>query len=316
MKFTTPKKLRDLAKLINAPFSGDPDFIVTGINEIHVVQAGDLTFVDHPKYYDKALYSEASVIIINKQVPCPEGKCVIFSDEPFRDYNALTKHFRPFVTSANSISDNVLIGKDTVIQPGVFIGNSVKIGSNCIIHSNVSIYDHTQIGDNVIIHSNTVVGSDAFYYHRTPDNNRKFHSCGRVVIHDHVEIGACCTIDKGVSSDTIIGEGTKLDNQVHVGHDTVIGKHCLFAAQVGISGVVRIGDNVVLWGQVGVQKDLTIGDGAVVLGQSGIAKSLEGNKTYFGSPTREAREKMKELALIKKLPEIIEMLKPSKKARY
>jgi len=134
-------------------------------------------------------------------------------------------------------------------------------------------------------------------------------SCGRVVIHDNVEIGANSTIDKGVSGDTVIGKGSKLDNLVQVGHDTVIGKNCLFAAQVGIAGVVKIEDDVILWGQVGVQKDLTIGKGAVVLGQSGIPKSLEGNKTYFGSPVRDAREKMKELALIKQLPEIIEKLK-------
>ena len=134
-------------------------------------------------------------------------------------------------------------------------------------------------------------------------------SCGRVIIHDKVEIGASCTIDKGVSGDTIIGEGTKIDNQVHVGHDSVVGKNCLFAAQVGIAGVVTIEDDVILWGQVGVQKDLTIGKGAVVLGQSGIPKSLEGGKTYFGSPVQEARDKMRELAFVKQLPDLIKKLK-------
>jgi UDP-3-O-[3-hydroxymyristoyl] glucosamine N-acyltransferase len=199
-----------------------------------------------------------------------------------------------------------------VIQPGAFIGNHVKIGSNCIIHANVSIYDYSEIGNNVIIHSNSVLGADAFYFKRRPDHYDKMLSCGRVIIHDNVEIGACCTIDKGVSSDTIIGKGTKLDNHVHVGHDTVIGKNCLFAAQVGIAGVVNIEDDVILWGQVGVQKDLTIGKGAVVLGQSGIPKSLEGGKTYFGSPTQEAREKMKELAMVKQLPELFEKIRKSK----
>ena len=309
MKLKPAKKLNDIVKLINnAAFIGDSEFIVTGINEIHKVEKGDITFVDHPKYYDKALLSDASVIIINRQVPCPEGKCVIFSDDPFRDYNILTRNFRPFITSANSISDNVLVGTDTVIQPGVFIGNSVKIGNGCIIHSNVSIYDNVVIGNNVIIHSNSVIGSDAFYYQRTLNGNLKMHSCGTVIIKDNVEIGACCTIDKGVSAETIIGEGTKIDNHVHVGHDTIIGKNCLFAAQVGISGVVTIGDNVILWGQVGVQKDLTIGEGAIVLGQSGVVKSLEGNKVYFGCPAREAKEKMREIAMIKKLPEVIEYL--------
>lgn len=297
-----------IAEIIHAEYVGDPDFPVTGINEIHKVEPGDITFVDHPKYYDKALNSAATIIIINKKVECPKGKALLFSDDPFRDYNYLTRYFRTFEPSNTTISPTAKIGEGTIIQPGVFVGHHTIIGKNCIIHPNVVIYDHCIIGDNVIIHANTVIGADAFYYKRRPEGYDKMHTCGRVIIEDNVEIGACCTIDKGVSADTIIGKGTKMDNQIHVGHDTVIGKNCLFAAQVGIAGVVTIEDDVILWGQVGVQKDLTIGKGAVVLGQSGIPKSLEGGKAYFGSPVREAREKMKEIALLKQLPEIIEKL--------
>ncbi len=300
--------LSSVSSLVQATFIGAPDFSITGINEIHKVEPGDLTFVDHPKYYDKALNSAATTIIINKEVDCPIGKALIISDDPCRDYNKLTKHFRPLEFSMKWISDSAEIGENTVIMPGAFIGNYVKIGANCIIYPGVYIYDHCVIGNYAIIHSGTVIGGDAFYYKKRPEGYDKMHSCGRVVIKDNVEIGASCTIDKGVSGDTIIGNGCKFDNQVHVGHDTVIGNDCLFAAQVGIAGVVIIEDNVILWGQVGVQKDLTIGAGAVVLGQSGIAKSLEGNKTYFGSPVRDARDKMKEIALLKKLPEIVEKL--------
>jgi len=309
MKFSSPQKLAYLAQLTSARIIGDEQKLVTGINEIHKVEEGDITFVDHPKYYDKALQSGATFIIINKEVSAPAGKALLFHDDPFTVYVSIVNHFRPFQSSAKFISDTAAIGAGSVIQPGAFIGNHVKIGSGCVIHSNVSIYDHSEIGNNCVIHSNTVIGADAFYFKRRPDHYDKMLSCGRVIIHDNVEIGACCTIDKGVSSDTIIGMGTKLDNHVHVGHDTVIGKNCLFAAQVGIAGVVTIEDDVILWGQVGVQKDLTIGKGAVVLGQSGIPKSLEGGKTYFGSPTQEAREKMKELAMVKQLPELIEKLK-------
>lgn len=311
MKFSSPQKLADLARLTSSRIIGDEQKLVLGINEIHKVEEGDITFVDHPKYYDKALQSAATFIIINKEVKVPEGKALLFHEDPFSVYVGIVGHFRPFKPSSSSISPTAVIGAGTVIQPGAFIGNNVKIGSNCIIHSNVSIYDQTEIGNNVVIHSNSVLGADAFYFKRRPDHYDKMLSCGRVIIHDNVEIGACCTIDKGVSSDTIIGKGTKLDNQVHVGHDTVIGKNCLFAAQVGIAGVVTIEDDVILWGQVGVQKDLTIGKGAVVLGQSGIPKSLEGGKTYFGSPTQDAREKMKELAMVKQLPELLEKLRKS-----
>jgi len=305
MRLHPSQTLQKIADMIDAGFAGSPDFAITGINEIHKVESGDLTFVDHPKYYDKALKSKATTIIINKEIDCPDGKALIFSDDPFRDYVYLTKHFRPFEPSQSMISATAIIGEGTVMQPNVFVGNHVIIGKNCIIHPNVCIYDHSVIGDNVIIHSGTIIGADAFYFKRRPDHWDKMESCGRVVIEDYVEIGASCTIDKGVSGDTVIGKGTKLDNLIQIGHDTVIGKNCLFASQVGVAGCVIVEDDVILWGQVGVQKDLTIGKGAVVLGQSGIAKSIKGGLTYFGSPVQEAREKMKELALMKKLPEIL-----------
>ncbi len=305
MKFNPPKKLSEIAELLGLELDGDPDFQVTGINEIHMVEQGDITFVDHPKYYKKALSSAASVVIINQKVERPKGKHLLFSDEPFTAYNSLSKKFRPFQSSARHISDSADIGEGTIIQPGGFIGNHVKIGKNCLIHANVSIYDHSVIGDETIIHSGAVIGGDAFYYKKEAAGYTKMHSTGRAIIGNRVEIGCGTTIDKGVSGDTTVGDGSKLDNMVHVGHDTQIGKNCLFAGQVGIAGVVIVEDDVILWGQVGVQKDLRIGKGAVVLGQSGIGKDLEPNKTYFGSPTRDAREKMKELALIKKLPEII-----------
>lgn len=309
MKFSVPPSLNDLAALTSSQVIGDGNMFVYGINEIHKVEEGDATFVDHEKYYDKALSSAATFIIINKQVTLPKGKALLFCEDPFKAYNKIVGHFRKFTPANKNISDSALIGKGTVIQPGAFIGNLVTIGKDCIIHSNVSIYDHCIIGDHVIIHANTVIGADAFYFKRGPEGYDKMLSCGRTVIHDHVEIGAGCTIDKGVSGDTIIGQGTKIDNQVHIGHDTVVGKNCLFAGQVGIAGVATIEDDVILWGQVGVSKDLTIGRGAVVLAQSGIPKSLEGGKTYFGTPTQEARLKMRELAFIKQLPEVIVKLK-------
>jgi UDP-3-O-[3-hydroxymyristoyl] glucosamine N-acyltransferase len=309
MVFERKYTLEEIAGLINAEYEGSPDFKVTGLNEIHRVVKGDITFVDHPKYYDKALKSNATTIIINKKVECPKGKALIFSDDPFRDYVSLVSRFNPFNKSEKLISNSAKIGKGTIVQPGAFIGNNVEVGDNCVIHANVSVYDNTIIGNNVIIHSNTVIGSDAFYYKNRGNGYDKMLSCGRVVIEDNVEIGACCTIDKGVSSDTVIGKGTKMDNHIQIGHDTVIGKNCLFASHVGIAGVVTIEDNVILWGQVGVQKDLTIGKGAVVLGQSGISKNLKGGITYFGSPAREVNKKMRELAALNKLPEIIKKIR-------
>lgn len=309
MKFNKKCTLQEIATIIDSEFVGSEDFPVTGMNEIHVVESGDIVFVDHPKYYDKALNSAATTILINKKVDCPEGKALLISDDPFRDFNILSQHFKPFQFSNVAIASSAKIGEGTTIQPNCFIGNQVVIGKNCLIHSNVSIYDHTIIGDNVIIHAGTIVGADAFYYKKRPEGYYQLISCGRVVIKDNVGIGALCTIDKGVTGETTIGEGTKLDNQVHVGHDTVIGKNCLIASQTGIAGCVIINDEVTIWGQVGTTSGITIGEKAIILGQTGVTKSVEGGKTYFGTPIQESREKLKQLANIKKIPEILDKLK-------
>ncbi|MEO5673059.1 MAG: UDP-3-O-(3-hydroxymyristoyl)glucosamine N-acyltransferase [Chitinophagales bacterium] len=300
-------RLSAIGLVIRARLVGDENYLLKGINEIHMVRNGDLTFVDHTKYYDKALNSAASVIIINKEADAPAGKNLFISDDPFRDYNLLTNHFRPFEKAAQQISPSATIGEGTVIQPGAFVGNHVVIGKNSLIHASAVIGDYCIIGDDCVIHSNAVIGADAFYFKKYQEQGYvKMHSCGRVVIGNHVEIGACTTIDRGVSGDTMVGDGCKFDNHVHVGHDTVIGKNCLFAAQVGIAGVTIIEDDVILWGQVGVNKDLVIGKGAVVYAQSGVASSIEGGKTYFGSPVQEARETMKQIAWAKRLKELFE----------
>ena len=240
MKFKTVQTLQKIATLIDAKFVGDQDFLISGINEIHVVETGDIVFVDHPKYYGKALESAATTILINKEVECPEGKSLLISDDPFRDFNKITKHYNPFISSKESISASAIIGEGSIIQPNVFIGNYVTIGKNCMIHPNVTIYDNAVIGDNVVLHANTVLGADAFYYKNRPEGFDQLISGGRVIVKDNVHIGASCTIDRGVTGDTTIGDGTKIDNQVHVGHDTKIGKKCLIASQTGIAGCVII----------------------------------------------------------------------------
>ena len=301
-----------IAELIGAEVFGNRNGNATGINEIHKVEQGDIVFVDHPKYYDTCINSAATFIIINKKTDCPEGKALLVVDEPFEAYLKIVDHYRPFNPSMKMISESSIVGEGTVIMPNAYIGNHVNIGRNCIIYPNVTIMDHCFIGNGVIIQAGTVIGSDAFYYNKKTGRDvhyKKMTSCGRVVIEDAVEIGAGCTIDRGVSSDTMIGQGTKIDNLVHIGHDTIIGKNCLLAAQVGIAGATVLEDNVILWGQVGVSKTLTIGKDAVLYAQSGVPASLEGGKSYFGSPAIEAKEKMKEIVWIKRIPELWEKIK-------
>jgi UDP-3-O-[3-hydroxymyristoyl] glucosamine N-acyltransferase len=312
MQFKEAVPINRIAALIDAEIIGDANGAATGINEIHKVKAGDISFVDFEKYYKRCLHSAATFIIIDKKVECPEGKTLLISPDPFEAYVRLVKHFRPFEPATKMIAESAEIGSGTILQPGVFIGNHVRIGKNCLIHPHVSIYDFTEIGDNVIIHAGCVIGSDAFYYKRRkekPVQYDKLESCGKVIIENDVELGAGCTIVKGASGDTIIGAGTKMDNQVHIGHGVVIGKNCLFAAQVAIAGKTTIEDEVILWGQVGVNKDLTIGKGAVVYAQSGVGGNLEAGKTYFGSPVEDARTKMRELQWVKRIPEMWDELK-------
>lgn len=305
MKLNRSYTIAEIAQLIGCEYSGDASHTITGINEIHRVEPGDLVFVDHPKYYEKALNSKADTILINQRVEAPKGKALLFSDDPFRDYNILTRHFSPWAMVAGPKGNNVHIHETAQVHPSVILGNDITIGAGSIIHAGVVLYDQVHIGENCIIHANTVLGSDAFYYKARVTGRDKMHSCGSLIIDNHVEIGAGCTIDRGVSGATRIGEGTKIDNSVHIGHDTIIGKNSLFAAQVGIAGCVNIENNVILWGQVGVASGVTIGENAVVLGQSGVTKSLEGNMTYFGTPAEDVKRKYRELAGLRKLPEAI-----------
>lgn len=311
MRFEKPQPITAIAELIGATIIGNTTGAATGINEIHKVEAGDLVFVDHPKYYQKCIQSAATYIIINQETDFPPHKALLLVAEPFEAYQKIVSHFRPFQPLTQNISSSAVIGENSVVMPGAIIGNNVTIGNNSVIYPNVVIMDHCVIGDDVIIQAGTVIGSDAFYYNKK--TNREVHykkmlSCGRVVVENSVEIGAGCTIDRGVSGDTVIGAGTKIDNLVHIGHDTVVGKNCLFAAQVGIAGATTIEDGVILWGQVGVNKTLTIGKGAEVYAQSGVPASLEGGKKYFGSPVEDAKTKMKELVWIKRIPQLWDKL--------
>ena len=309
MKFPQKHTLEQIATILNVDYVGDADFPILGMNEIHVVEPGDIVFVDHPKYYDKALASAATVVLINKRVDCPEGKALLISEDPFADFNKLTQFFKPFEKATSSIAASASIGEGTLIQPNCFIGNNVHIGSDCLIHANVTIYDNAVIGDGVTIHSGAVLGADAFYYKKREIGFDKLLSGGRVIIKDHVDIGALSTIDKGVSGDTIIGEGSKLDNQVHVGHDTQIGKRVLIAAQSGIAGCVVIEDDVVIWGQVGIASGITIKEKAVIFAQSGVGRTLEGGKSYLGTPAEDSKKKFRELASIRQIPYILEQIK-------
>ena len=300
MTFKSPQTLKSIAELISAKFIGDENFQVFGTNEIHRVKAGEIVFVNHPKYYDKALNSEATIILIDKEVSCPEGKALLVSDDPFRDFNKINEHYQGIQTFETT-NQNLKIGENCKIHPSVVIGNDVIIGDNCMIFPNVVIGDRTEIGNNCIIQSGTVLGGDAFYYNKNAEGYRKMLSVGKVILEDNVEIGVNCCIDRGVTDSTIIKKGSKLDNLIQIGHDTVLGERTLVASGAMIAGCCIIEDDVQIWGQVGMASGKRVGKGAVLLGKTGVNRDLEGGKTYFGSLAEEFREYLKKEVKLKNL---------------
>lgn len=301
MTIRQPFTARQFADRISAKLLGEGELLITGVNEIHHVQAGDLSFVDHPKYYAAALNSAASVILIDREAECPQGKALLVVTDPFRVYNDLVLAERPYRQPANSVDPSARIGEGSYVGPGAVIGPEVVIGKNCHIGANVVVAEGTIIGDRVYVGAGSVIGEEAFYFKKDITGFTPWRSGGHVRLENHVELGPNCTIARGVSSVTLIGEGSKLDAQVQIGHDCKIGKHCILAAQVGIAGNTTVGDWCLFQGQVGIAQNLTIGDRVIILAKSGVSKNLEGGKEYFGYPAQEARTAFKDLAVLRRL---------------
>jgi len=312
MKFPQPIPVHELAERLNASqIIGDDTLKATGINEIHKVQPGDIAFSDVKKYFAKTLNGAATVILLNEAAECPPGKVILVVGDPFEAYDSLVRAHRPLVPLTSPVTHQAKIHPTAILEPGVIIAPHVTIGAHSYIQANAYLGEYTEIGEHVLIGPGAIIGSDAFYFKKQADGSyKKWCSGGRVIIHDHVDIGAGCTINKGVSGDTVIGEGSKIDCQVHIGHGVVIGKNCLLAAQVGIGGETIIGDNVVMYGQAGVAQAIHIGSGAMISAKSGVSKSLEGNKAYFGIPAAEAGTKYRELAALRQLPELLKKKPP------
>ena len=301
MNFDSPIPIKEIASWIGAAIIGNETLLVEGINEIHKVRKGDITFVDHPKYYNTSLQSAASAIIVPAALECPPGKSLLVVDNPFLAYEELVNRFRPIAALNTEVRENYHVDPTAIIEPGAIIGQNVTIGKYCHIQSGAVIRPYSYLGDRVIIHSGAIIGAQSFYFKKWPENYQAWTACGRVLIEDDVWIGAGTTIARGVSGDTIIGAGTKIDCQVMIGHGVVIGQHCLIAAQVGIAGKTILGEWCVVYGQAGITQNLHLGDKTTVYAQSGVMKDLEGGHSYFGSPAEEAKAKFREITAIKNL---------------
>ena len=342
-----PKSLGEIADWIEGELRGDPSIQINGIAGIEDAQAGDLTFMAHPKYVGFLKTTSASAVIIGaetgrEQINIP----VIIHPHP---YYALAKVLELFYTGGKTypemvhptavlaegvrlergvhIGANVILEKGVWIKPstailaGSFVGADTAIGENSLIYPNVTIRENVEVGNKVIVHSGTVIGADGFGYVKEGGLHHKIPQIGKVRIEDNVEIGANVTIDRATLGVTRIGKGTKIDNLVQIGHNVEIGENCIVVAQVGIGGSTKIGDDTIIAGQAGLAGHIKIGKRVVIGAQSGVTKSIPDDTTVFGYPAREiSKTKRIEAHLshldfyIKKLRDLEEELKKIKEA--
>jgi UDP-3-O-[3-hydroxymyristoyl] glucosamine N-acyltransferase len=327
----TPLRVAEVADLVGARLArGDPSAAILGAAPLEAAQAGDLSFLDNPKYVKHLATTRATACLCLKRYAerVPEHVAVLETTEPYRAYsNYVAKaypkalHHSGFFGAsqlAGTIHPDALleddvrvepgavvgaraeIGRGTVISAGAVIGEAVAIGRECFVGANAAI-QHALIGNRVLIHPGVCIGQDGFGFVPGSSGHLKVGQVGRVIIQDDVEIGANTTIDRGANRDTVVGEGTKIDNQVQIAHNVEIGRHCLIVAQVGISGSVRLGDFVAIGGQSGVNGHVRIGDGAQIAAVSVVHDDVPPGARWGGVPAKPVKDWFREMVALRKL---------------
>jgi UDP-3-O-[3-hydroxymyristoyl] glucosamine N-acyltransferase len=327
------RTLADLARLVDGRLDGDGDVEIHRVASIEEAGPGDITLLTQPRFRSYLPSCKASAVIVENTVRLPRedagGVNLLRVAHPYVAFARILAALHPprrhegTVSSRAVIDPTASLGKNvtvfphvyigpgakvkqgTVLYPGVFLGNGVEVGEECILHSQVTVYEGCRLGDRVIIHAGVVIGSDGFGYAGEGAERVKIPQIGVVEIHDDVEIGANCTIDRATLGKTVIGAGTKIDNLVHIAHNVTVGKHSLIIAQTGVAGSTRIGNEVILAGQVGVLNHLEIGDRAKVGPKSGVAQSIPAGAIMSGGihavPHDEWR---KTVAVLHRLPKL------------
>lgn len=318
-------KLSEIAKHLKADYCGE-DVEILDVASVDFPKNRSITFIGKSNLIDKLDKNSGFVAAIvdaklkEAKIPLPH----IFVDDLKFAIKTVIDLFYPdenvehcisnhavlgdvfvespvYIGDFTKIDDGVKIGKNSFIDGGVKIGKNVRIGKNCRIYSNVVIYSDVQIGDNVIIHAGSVIGSDGFGYVNTSTGHLKIKQVGSVLIEDDVEIGANCTIDRGTLGNTIIGEGTKIDNLVQIGHNVKIGKYCIIVSQAGIAGSSEIGDFVIIGGQSGVADHVKIPSGTIIASRAGVPGNVKKPGVYSGSPIMEHKKWLKMNVILKNL---------------
>lgn len=324
--------LGELAALVAGEIDGDPEVEIRGVAEIHNATPGTISYLHSPKYKKYLLTTEASGVVVTPDEEVGDLNAIRV-DHPALSFSRILDHFAPSTGAAAEIHPTALIGADVrmgqdvsvgayaviedgaelgdnvVIGPQSLVGRESKIGESTELKFHTVVYPRCLIGKKVTIHSGTVIGSDGFGYITHEGIHHKTPQIGRVVVEDNVEIGANCTIDRGTIGDTVIGEGSKLDNLVQIAHNVKLGKGCLVAALVGIAGSTVVGDYVAFGGQSGATDHIEIGAHARIAAKTGVTKSLPGGRTYAGMPARDIWEKNRMDALVRRLPDLVKKVK-------
>ncbi len=334
--------LSELARWVDGDIvRGGLELSLTGMAALDAAGPRDVSFLGNEKYHGQFLLTQAAAVIVPRGVTDgPDGTALIAVENPSLAFAVVVRHFavatrtfvpgihpRAFVDpSAMLDSTTVRVQAGAVVMAGAIVGDGsdiglnavvsedVIIGKDCRIMANSSVRERCVLGDRVILQPGAVIGSDGYGYEFSEGRHVKIDQVGTVEIGDDVEIGANTTIDRARFGKTLIGEGTKIDNLVQIGHNCVIGKHCLIVALTGMSGSSKLGDYVTVAGQGGIAGHVTVGSKAILSGRSGVTRSLPGGQVYGGNPAQPLREEMKMQAHVRRLPKLIARVKALEEA--
>ena len=327
------KSISEIADFIGGQVEGDKDIWITGLSSLREAQEGDISFLSSPKYAALIHDTKASAIVVDMEMACPHPTIIrtkdpsyafsqiafFFAEErvhPFKGIHETALIGRDVKLGENVsigpytvIDDHVSIGAHTTIYGGCYLAHHTRIGEHSLLFPHVTVYEKVTIGNRVIIHSGVVIGADGFGYVQKEGKNVKIPQIGTVIVEDDVEIGANVCIDRARIARTIIGQGTKIDNLVQIGHNAQIGQNCIIVAQVGVSGSVVLEDSVIIGGQVGLSGHQRIGKGSLVLGKSLVTKDWPPYSKVWGYPAKAYSEAVKLNALVSRLPQYVETIK-------
>jgi UDP-3-O-[3-hydroxymyristoyl] glucosamine N-acyltransferase len=334
----TRLSVKEIAEIINGEIVGNPDAVIEGANTLENATEGEISFLANPKYSKWLDKTNASCVLVSLDISSDIDISMIKVENPDAAFSTILEKLygdkdhpvsgiskdaridKSAVLGNNvrvgdfaKIESGASIGENTVLYPNVYVGKDAVIGENCIIYPGVIVADGVNIGNNVIVHGCSVIGSDGFGYTTKNGKHYKVPQVGSVIIKDDVEIGSNVCIDRGCPGNTIIEEGTKIDNLVQIAHNVKIGKNCFIISQVGIAGSTVVEDYAVLAGQAGVVGHITIGTGAKVGAQAGVTHDIKPGQLVSGYPAMNHSQARRINALVRKLPKLFKEMERLKK---